>query len=127
MTRLKLFLFIATLAAMVAVFSVIAPEALAADIRQSVMTSSDAGTTNTVTVGNTKGNYAVQCASTSCYRVSNDAGLPDCALDPILLGAFPAPRAVEMSGNRYINALALDAGNPDCRLLLQVKNPTSVK
>lgn len=128
MTRAKLFLFIATLAAMVAVFRITVSPALAADLRQSVLTSAGSGAaTNVVAVANTKGTYGIQCRDVACYRVTQDAGTVDCSQDPVIQGGFTTPRAVEMSGYKYIQAVAWDGGTVDCRVLLQTKNPTFVK
>jgi len=108
----------------VAVTSVYALFAFAADVRVATLTTpADGGVSNAGTMGK-KLDYGLQCAYEACYKTGTSAPTPDCTLDYVLplVGShyvrdFNAGNETSIT----VKATVTDGGNADCHLYQRTK------
>lgn len=123
------------LAAMVGSVALAPSDAHAGDVYKSTLASTDGGTFMYGTTATLK-EYKLVCERAACYDLGTAATppAPTCATDLILTDkkTYLNPANLEIplyelkfrsGGFTRIAALALDAGNPGCKLYDQVVNP----
>ena len=104
-------------------FGLWASRALAYDTRIGALTSTDAGTSNSLTISPNV-TYTVQCSIPSCYKTGTSTLTADCSTDFLLpLTDTKYTRTFDSSSHTKVAAKAVDAGNPACQVYQTTKNP----
>lgn len=98
-------------------------QALAYDVNLGALSSSDAGTSNSLTVP-AKVKVTLQCTEPSCYKTGTSTLTATCASNYVLpLVGSKYERTLDTGAHTRVAAIAVDAGNPGCQVFQTTSNP----
>lgn len=103
--------------------SLAALNAHAYDVNLGALSSTDAGTSNTLTVP-AKVKVTLQCTEPSCYKTGTGTLTATCASNYVLpLVGSKYERTLDTGAHTRVAAIAVDAGNPGCQVFQTTSNP----
>lgn len=103
--------------------ALVALNAHAYDVNLGALTSTDAGTSNSLTVP-AKVTITLQCVEPSCYKTGTSTLTATCASNYVLpLVGTKYERSLDTGAHNRVAAIAVDAGNPGCQVFQTTKNP----